>query len=146
MISIVFGVYLKRIKKIIKRIYSIGYEYIFFFFYKNWPTDIPQMNASIFYSLILILWVAVLIVALNIFKLIDNVFDIRIVGLVCYIFLFLLNSFLFVWRKEYKNVADRFNSLDASQKRVKYRVGLLVASLGFLIPFILFYLKVFYWS
>ncbi|MBN8650251.1 MAG: hypothetical protein J0L67_02425 [Cytophagales bacterium] len=132
-----------------KRVYSIGYEYVFYFFHKNWPDDIPQFNAAIFYSLILILWIAVLTVTLNIVLEVNSVYDFKLVLMGGYISLNLLNYFLFIRSKEYKNLARNFNALGANQrrlKRLKYRVGLLVVSLGFLTPFILLYLKLFFWN
>ena len=118
-------------------IYSRVYRSIFITFNNSWRSDSPQWNAAILYPIMTVLNLIVLIVLLGVAKYITAVIDLRILILVLYGSLIIVNYFLFIRNKRYKEFADEFNQLDKSKQRERYLVGIAVSILGYMIPIVL---------
>lgn len=85
----------------------------------------------------IILNVGVVLTMLGALKWLNNVFDIKIAGLVSYGILIMVNYFLYINNKRYKEIASEFNSQDSLLRKKQYRAGVMISILGYTIPIII---------
>ncbi len=118
------------------KVYSYLYKSIFIAFYNTWRSDIPHWNAAILYPLMIILNVGVLLSMLGALQYLNNIIDIRIAGLTSYGILIIINYFLYINNKHYKEIANEFDSQDSLLRKKQYRAGIMTSILGYTIPII----------
>ena len=121
---------------LMRRIYNTIYEYIFITFYKSWKTDIPEWNAALLYPIMAILNLIVLLSLLRLTKYLNDIFDLRIFALVLYASLILLNYFAFIKNNKFKEFRKNFVELEKGEQKRKYRIGIAISILGYVIPII----------
>jgi len=122
--------------------YSRIYRNIFIAFNRSWRGDIPQWNAAILYPIIVVLNLIVLISLFRLTKHITRVVDLRILILVIYGSLIILNYLLFIRNKRYKEFEEEFNKLDKLEQRKRYITGIAISILGYIIPIVLIILMI----
>ena len=116
------------------KVYNFFYKSIFIAFYNTWKGDIPHWNAAILYPLMIVLNLGLLLTMTGLTKSLSNIVDIKIFALVLYGILVLLNYFLFIENKKYKEIANNFLSMNKNEKRKSYIIGITMSILGYVIP------------
>jgi hypothetical protein len=116
------------------KVYSKIYEYMFITFNKHWPDDIPEWNASLIYTLMILFILILISLMVPLLYYINMVADARIVGLLIGVGFQVLNYFLFIRNGRFKEFRDNFYGLDKNLQRKKYITGLLITLGGYVIP------------
>jgi len=122
--------------------YSRVYRSIFITFYKSWRSDSPQWSAAILYPIMAVLNLIVIFCLLRLKKDMLNAIDLRIVILILYGSLIILNYLLFIRNKKYNEFEEEFNQLSKSEQRNRYIRGIAISILGYVVPMVLIILLV----
>lgn len=96
----------------------------------------PHWNAGILFPLMTILNLIVILTFFGLTKYLNSIFDFRILGLVAYGSLILLNYLLFIKNKRYKEFAEAFDRLDKPSQRKKYLTGIFISVFGYVLPIV----------
>lgn len=122
--------------------YSRVYRSIFITFNRSWRSDSPQWNAAILYPIMTVLNLIVLVSLFRITNYITSVVDLRILILILYGSLIILNYLLFIRNKRYKEFEEEFNQLNKTEQKKRYITGIAVSILGYVVPIVLIILMI----
>jgi|GEM_PF-3185825 len=122
--------------------YSRVYRSIFITFNKSWRSDSPHWNAAILYPIMTVLNLIVIVSLFRLTKYITSLVDLRILILILYGSLIILNYLLFIRNKRYKEFEEEFNQLIKTEQRKRYITGIAVSILGYVVPIVLIILMI----
>jgi hypothetical protein len=126
-------------------LYSRIYRSIFITFNRTWRSDGPQWNAAIVFPIMTVLNLILLLSLFRITAYLHKVIDLRIVIVVLYFALIVLNYFLFIKNKKFKQFEEEFNQLSESDQRKTYLRGIALSILGYVTPIVLMILMGLYY-